>query len=580
MDPVEKQAIEKSDNHAQVHGYMGGVEIGGDDNSCQRSPAQTEAGVDNDNDHVNQIKFMMIMLGFGMAFVGSQVCALVFAAIVSTVAVKLDAGAKLIWFFSASLISQAVIAPFSGPLADLYGRKPITLLGVLSSMVGMILCAATPNGNGFIAGQTLTGMGTAIQELMAISVITELVPTQSRGYYSALLVSSFLPFAPASLYGQLIARANWRYCGCMIAIWNFLTAVVIGLFYNPPPRSNSAGLSHSELLRRIDYIGGLIVTAGILLFLIGLNWGGQAYPWTSAQVIACVVIGGCLVLLFLAYEAFWAPFPMFPRRLLLHPRSFVALMIVIFMAGINYIPILFFWVLQSIAVYDSSHLQAGIRTLPFGFCILGGAIISGVMLSFFKQHLRVIMTCFCVIQTIAIACMTTADTHNINTVWGPLTIGLLSVGGLLVPNQVIVTVISPDDLIATATSLTVAVRAVGQVVGTSILYSQFVSKITSNAYKYFVPAALEVGIYNTTILADMVPTLTGIPFSEYVQSLPEVDTAEKWNLLHEAVLMTFDTAFQKVYLISIAFGAIAIVASLFLGDLSKLMDRHIAVPYF
>jgi MFS family permease len=340
----------------------------------------------------------MIMIGFGMAFVGSQFVTLIFASLVTVVSNDLKAGKNLIWLFSSNLVATGITAPFAGVIADLFGRKPVTITGALGSMVGMILCASTPNANGYIAGQVFVGFGIAIQELMAIAAIAELVPTKQRGFYAAIVVSTFIPFAPASLYGQVISEYNWRWNACFVAIWNFITALIIAIFYNPKARTNTATLSRSEILRQIDYIGGILMTAGLIFLLIGLNWGGQAYPWKTTRVICFVVLGCCLIIVFLLYEAFLAKWPMFPRRLIQHPRPFMALMAVILLAGVNYIPILIFWTMQSIAVYQSTRLETGIRTLPFGCCIMGGSIISAILISSFKGHLRLVMTISCVIQ--------------------------------------------------------------------------------------------------------------------------------------------------------------------------------------
>lgn len=51
----------------------------------------------------------------------------------------------------------------------------------------------------------------------------------------------------------------------------------------------------------MDFIGLLLFTAGLLLFLMGLSWGGQLYPWASAHVIATMVTGIALLLLFVSY---------------------------------------------------------------------------------------------------------------------------------------------------------------------------------------------------------------------------------------------------------------------------------------
>jgi hypothetical protein len=176
--------------------------------------------------------------------------------------------------------------------------------------------------------------------------------------------------------------------------------------------------------------------------------------------------------------------------------------------------------------------------------------------------------------------MSAVDPYNINTVWAPLVLGLTGVGGVLIPNEIIVTIISPDDLIATATSLTICLRSVGQVIGLSILYTQFITRLTSNALIYIVPAAVEVGIYNATEIENLVPAMLGTSFADYVSLLPQVNTEQKYDLLLNAVTHTFGITFPLVYYISIAFGISACIASLFIGDLTKLMDDHIAVPYF
>jgi hypothetical protein len=178
--------------------------------------------------------------------------------------------------------------------------------------------------------------------------------------------------------------------------------------------------------------------------------------------------------------------------------------------------------------------------------------------------------------------MAAVDPHNINTAWAPLIIGLIGVGGVLVPSQTIITIITPDDLMATATSLGFCVRAIGQVVGLSIFHNRFLSLVTHNAEQFLVPVAMDVvGINDTARIEGMLEMLTGISFTEFVAAghLPEVDTVDKFSKLAEAAVETFGRSFPGVYLITIAFGVSACIASVFMGDMSKYMDDHVAVRY-
>jgi hypothetical protein len=51
--------------------------------------------------------------------------------------------------------------------------------------------------------------------------------------------------------------------------------VITAIFYHPPPRVNSQGLSRRQVLKEIDYIGGLLSISGMLLFMMGMQWVGS-----------------------------------------------------------------------------------------------------------------------------------------------------------------------------------------------------------------------------------------------------------------------------------------------------------------
>jgi hypothetical protein len=49
---------------------------------------------------------------------------------------------------------------------------------------------------------------------------------------------------------------------------------MLWIFYRPPPRANSLGLTKREIVKRIDFIGGILSIGGFSTFLLGLQWGG------------------------------------------------------------------------------------------------------------------------------------------------------------------------------------------------------------------------------------------------------------------------------------------------------------------
>lgn len=167
------------------------------------------------------------------------------------------------------------MCPFVGALSDLLGRRYVALMGAAFLVLGNIVCSTAKTMNTFICGMALSGVGAGINELTALAATSELAPTAKRGKYVAVLIFTILPFCPSVLWGQLIAyHSNWRYVGLLCGLWAAIGGVMTFIFYHPPPRVNSLGLSNREVIGQIDFVGGFLSIAGVILFVAGLVWGG------------------------------------------------------------------------------------------------------------------------------------------------------------------------------------------------------------------------------------------------------------------------------------------------------------------
>jgi len=67
-------------------------------------------------------------------------------------------------------------------------------------------------------------------------------------------------------------------------------------------------------LARIDYIGMVVFTAASSAFLVGITTGGSLNPWSSASVLAPMIIGLVLFGAFILIEWKVAKEPMVPLR--------------------------------------------------------------------------------------------------------------------------------------------------------------------------------------------------------------------------------------------------------------------------
>ena len=144
----------------------------------------------------------------------------------------------------------------------------------------------------------LAGIGAGINELTALAVTAELAPTRKRGKYVAILVFTIIPFCPSVLWAQLIAsKHGWRYCGALCGAWAAFGLLMTLVFYFPPPRVNSQGLSKAEVIKQIDFVGGFLSVAGLLLFMAGLQWGGYQVCISLGVLLHQPCIDSLIVLL-------------------------------------------------------------------------------------------------------------------------------------------------------------------------------------------------------------------------------------------------------------------------------------------
>ena len=161
--------------------------------------------------------------------------------------------------------------------------------------------------------------------------------------------------------------------------------------------------------------------------------------------------------------------------------------------------------------------------------------------------------------------------------WGLLVLGGLGIGGIIIPASIITTIICPDDLIATVSALTLAVRVIGGSVGYCAYYNVFLSKFVPNAIKYIGGTmVLELGITNVTLITEAI-TLTGASLLEPLRLIPGLQNETAYQMVVAAGQLAYSESYKYVYLASIAAGGVSIIAACFLGDINKYMDEHVAV---
>lgn len=192
-----------------------------------------------------------------------------------------------------------------GALSDIFGRRWFVLGGNTFGLIGAIIAATAQNISTLIGASVFIGIAAAVQ-LSYTMIIGELVPIKDRGYWYAVTLVPVIPFAffGAFLSHNFLLIATWRWSYYLCIILQGIALILLAVSYFPPSFEKLHSVkSRKGLIKEIDYIGIFLWTLGVVLFLLGISWGGGQYPWKSAAVISTLVIGGVGILAFFVWEA-------------------------------------------------------------------------------------------------------------------------------------------------------------------------------------------------------------------------------------------------------------------------------------
>src|SRR5262249_32675176 len=151
------------------------------------------------------------------------------------------------------------------------------LIGPCLIIIGMTTIGTAHRMDVAIGGSAIAGVGGALAEIAAVAGLLELAPAKSRGKYIGMALLPNLPFGATLTYGQsfrltkltvaqLYSLNTWRWGAWIPAMLVGLDSVILFIFYHPPPRLNSLGLSKLQLISRIDFVGTILSVGGIALF--------------------------------------------------------------------------------------------------------------------------------------------------------------------------------------------------------------------------------------------------------------------------------------------------------------------------
>ena len=130
-------------------------------------------------------------------------------------------------------------------------------------------------------------------------------------------------------------------------------------------------------IQAIDWLGAFLIVGGVLLFLFGLQLGGQSYPWSSATVICLLVFGVFTMFLFALSQIYVAKYPIMPPRIF-SKRSNIASLAACFVQSFVFISGSYYLPLYFQAARGASPILSGVYLLPTSLSLSGMSMVTGI----------------------------------------------------------------------------------------------------------------------------------------------------------------------------------------------------------
>ncbi len=171
---------------------------------------------------------------------------------------------------SVALASFAIGILVSGPLSDRFGRRPVLIGGMITFVLGSLICLIAPSLPWLVAGRAVQTLGTSTGLVVSRAVVIDVFPAEKvfRMIATLTMVMVFANGLSPYLGGVCVRAFGWRSVFVLLLAAG-LVMVVAAWRYIPETRSRptgGAGVWHTALeLARRPVFNAYLIEGGVII---------------------------------------------------------------------------------------------------------------------------------------------------------------------------------------------------------------------------------------------------------------------------------------------------------------------------
>lgn len=485
---------------------------------------------------------------------------------------------NVVWVALTYTLTSAVTLTIIGRVTDIFGRRWIFVGGAGLGVIGSIICATAQSVNALIGGTTIIGIAAATQ-LSYYYVMGELVPMKYRLAGNGFCYIFTIPgsgLAPVIAHAFILyhPKVGWRGCYYVLICVNTLSFLCWFFFYHPPTFRMKHG-EHASVLKYIknfDYFGTVLYTGGLLILVMGLNWGGSVYPWKSGYVIGTIVAGFIGLVAFVLWELY-APLkePLVPMHLFRN-GGWNAATILSGLGASVYYALAIVWPNMIAVLYDDGDQMSAAWYASFvGLFIILGEIAGGFLAKSIG-HLRMQCIVTVVISGIFFGCTATSTPDTKARACAFVALGTFFIGWTESLAISIVTISAWDQSkLGSVSGLAGSIRFFITSIASTVYNVTLNNRLASTVAAQVPPALVAAGLPSSSVSAFLAALTSGAGFADVPGATATVIAAGV-----RANKMANADAYRTIFFVSIAFSCIALIASCMLPNVDALLTGKVA----